>query len=116
MPTSISVDELKVKSISFSDVTTSKLTVSWTPPSSTGQINHYKVSWSPADNSHSGGNNEVPKTSSSFDITTGVTAGKTYTVTVSSINTDTRKDHLRTTSLSETQALSMLKLIWLNLK
>ena len=114
--TSISVDELKVLRISFSDVTTSRLTVSWISPSSADQINHYKVSWSPTDNSHSGGNSKVPKSSSSFVITDGVTAGKTYTVTVSSINTETRVDHLRTTSLSETQALSMITFIWSNFK
>ncbi|XP_060571643.1 titin-like [Ruditapes philippinarum] len=51
-----------------------------------------------------GGNNEVSASTTSFDISTGVTAGKAYEVNLISVNTNTRKDHTRKTSMTLEQA------------
>ncbi|XP_060592884.1 tyrosine-protein phosphatase 10D-like [Ruditapes philippinarum] len=103
-----SVSDLKVTRITFQSVTTSGFKVLWTPPSGgqASHINMYKVEWSlkNSDNSLAGGNSEVSASTTSFDISTGVTAGKTYKVKVTSVNTKTMQGHTRTTFLTLEQA------------
>ncbi|XP_060571644.1 uncharacterized protein LOC132729832, partial [Ruditapes philippinarum] len=110
-----SVSELTVTSITFQSVTTSGFTVSWTPPSGgkASYINKYEVEWSLkiSDTSMAGGNNEVSASTTSFDISTGVTAGKAYEVNLISVNTNTRKDHTRKTSMTLEQASSKFYLL-----
>ncbi|XP_060561201.1 titin-like, partial [Ruditapes philippinarum] len=103
-----SVTDLRVTSITFQSVTTSGFKVLWTPPSrgEASHINKYEVEWSLkiSDTSLRGGKSVVPASTTSFDISSGVTAGKTSNVKVISVNTNTRHGHTRTTSLTSEQA------------
>ncbi|XP_053392062.1 usherin-like, partial [Mercenaria mercenaria] len=105
-----SVLELKVLAITFpSDtINTSGFKVVWTPPSANkaSHISSYVIEWKlkTQGNSLAGGSKEVLRTATSLMINTGVTSGKTYTVTVTSRNIWTQSGASRTTSLSKEQA------------
>lgn len=100
-----------MKEISFpaGSVTTSGFKVHWTQPDMASYVNSYVIEWKPKspDNNFNGGNGNVASSGTFFVINTGVTAGKTYTVTVTSKNTQTQSNVPRTTSLSKEQAASM---------
>ncbi|XP_053390207.1 protein sidekick homolog, partial [Mercenaria mercenaria] len=106
----VSVSELKVLAINFpsASVGTSGFRVSWTPPSTdkASQISSYIVYWrvKTGDNSQDGGSKVVLRTATTALVNTGVTSGKTYIVTVTSVNIWTQSGRSRTTSLANEQA------------
>ncbi|XP_052808914.1 phosphatidylinositol phosphatase PTPRQ-like isoform X2 [Mya arenaria] len=90
--------QLQVTSITFSQVDTTSMIVSWTPPSGkSGFIYDYKVQWRSNDNTIVGGvEDNIMSTTTSI---TGLTPGKNYLITVTSVNRGTQTDSPRTASL-----------------
>lgn len=96
------VTELKVTGITFSQVMTTQLTVSWTPPvGKTSYINKYVVEWKFSDNTGSDSKDVSTNTATTLS---GLTPGKTYIVNIISLNDDTEPGVLRTTSSSNQHA------------
>ena len=109
----VSVSQLKVSDITFTNVGTDSFRVSWTGPA--GYLSHvsrYSVSWTPA-----GSGSGVINTglSTAADITGLPTPGAVYNVTVTTYNDDTQIGSARTVTTEKDHATSKICVIaiWL---
>ncbi|XP_052809317.1 titin-like [Mya arenaria] len=83
-----SVVELRVTNINFQGITTSQFSVSWVIPDEKGQyIQTFVVEWMPKDNTFGdGGTKTLSGSPTTALIDSGISAGKSYTVKITSIN------------------------------
>jgi hypothetical protein len=93
----ISVQELQVTGITFTNIKTTEFTVSWTAPTRSSYVSRFDVEW------QSGG--KVVSATSPQRVT-GLTPGKTYEVKVITNDTATEPGVTRTTYTSKQQAAS----------
>ena len=97
----ISVTELKVTSILFPSIGTINFIVNWTPPDGKGNFIHeYRIEWG-ADNVM-----YLSGTERSATLSTGIVPGTKYTVSVTSINTQTEDGANRTATVTQEQSAS----------
>ena len=102
----ISVSQLMVSDITFTNVETSSFQVSWTGPTMyLSHVSRYSVSWTPK-GSGSGVFNTALSTATS--IIGLPTQGAVYTVTITTYNDDTQIDSPRFITSDKEQATSKL--------
>ena len=102
----ISVSQLMVSDITFSNVEKSSFQVSWTGPAGhASHVSRYSVSWTPK-GSGSGVINTALSTTTS--VTGLPTQGAVYTVTITTYNDDTQVDNSRLITSHKEQATSKL--------
>jgi len=101
----LSVSQLQVTGVTFTNIVGDSMIVSWTPPQGKdGFINYYKVDWQRNDNS---AKVEIPNNLTSASTTImGLTPGVSYRVFVKSVNTWTEQGQVRFTSVNKDQATS----------
>ncbi|XP_052808917.1 uncharacterized protein LOC128237427 isoform X2 [Mya arenaria] len=83
-----SVVELRVTNINFQSITTSQFSVSWVIPDEKGQyIQTFVVEWMPKDNTFGdGGTKTLSDSPTTALLDSGISAGKSYNVKITSIN------------------------------
>ena len=102
----ISVSQLMVSDITFTNVETSSLRVSWTGPTMyLSHVSSYSVSWSPKGTGSGVMNTDLITASSISGLPT---AGAVYTVTITTYNDVTQVDSPRSVSTHKQQATSKL--------
>ncbi|XP_052788639.1 tyrosine-protein phosphatase 10D-like [Mya arenaria] len=94
------ISQLQVSSITFSQVHTTTMIVSWTPQSGKARfISDYTVQWGSNDSSIAEGFKEnIMSTTTKI---TGLTPGQNYRITVTSVNKVTQADSPRSTFVSK---------------
>ncbi|WAR31196.1 PTPRD-like protein, partial [Mya arenaria] len=94
------ISQLQVSSITFSQVHTTTMIVSWTPQSGkASSISDYTVQWGSNDSSIAEGFKEnIMSTTTKI---TGLTPGQNYRITVTSVNKVTQADSPRSTFVSK---------------
>ncbi|XP_052811419.1 fibronectin-like [Mya arenaria] len=82
-----SVAELRVTNINFQGISTSQFSVSWDIPDGKAQyIQTFVVEWMPKDNTIGGGTKTLSGSFTTALLDSGISAGKSYTVKITSIN------------------------------
>ncbi|XP_052809320.1 neurogenic locus Notch protein-like [Mya arenaria] len=82
-----SVAELRVTNINFQGISTSQFSVSWDIPDGKAQyIQTFVVEWMPKGNTIGGGTKMLSSSFTTALLDSGISAGKSYTVKITSIN------------------------------
>ena len=106
----ISVDNLMVSGISFSNIATDRFTVSWTGPTRfLTHVSRYGVSWTPATTSTS----EINTGKVVSTTVTRLTPGAVYNVTVATYNDVTQNGETRSISTFKQHSSSKLFLCYM---
>ncbi|WAR08136.1 hypothetical protein MAR_018094, partial [Mya arenaria] len=81
------IAELRVTNINFQGISTSQFSVSWDIPDGKAQyIQTFVVEWMPKDNTIGGGTKTLSGSFTTALLDSGISAGKSYTVKITSIN------------------------------
>ena len=100
------VSNLQVTGVIFSDVAATSLTVSWTFPAASSDINILLVTWTAINGGTQFSLTLNNSALTSVSISTNITPGRAYTFFVVSRNTQTQTNDTRETSTSSQQAAS----------
>ena len=95
--------------VGFSGIQTNAITVSWTTPENYKHfINNFMVTWRTITGTSNTGSKNLDNSKTSYTLTNGIDPGRAYTVTVTSVNTETEQGSQRTTSVVKEQAASKI--------